>query len=1737
MVVDEYGLPIYKDLFNLEEEEEEDDEYGLPIQKNLLKQETKPPPSRKSYAELMPGNDSAISQLTDFNKKVLGITENIFNTVAGSGAGFGASIADFADMAVDFVVREDKQTWFEDYAENSKAFADKKTKEGAWEDNLDIVGSIKKGNYGEAVSKGVQGVLQNSAQLITIAGAGIMSAGTVNPASVGLLNSAGAITSGAVGTNAPLTLIMASAGGSQYASLDDRTDLSLNQKITSGLFSSAIEGATETLGTLRYLDDIARSVPGADKMVRSTLSRVVKGLIDPKKIAANAGSEFIEEYSAGFLNDLTNSLLGVNDMSIVEVLLNYEQYLNEGAIGALSGTAMSGGAQMAQYNEVVDYNKNLTTRQEKADHLINWLDEGSNFNVNDTAKKAIWKDAVDYSDPSKLLSQFQRTQDIIDQSDLTYDEASEIINKNMEAQIIETSLSDIENQTVEPKNIEETEEESTAVETDTSKINLNTASKSDLLKIEGIGSATADNIITSRTDNPLASEEDLLKIKGIGQSTLGKMDTSQFIFEVEEVEDTTEDITEPDDEDIITTEDEIDVEDMDPGKLAGEVEREKGTGQTRVFESGEAENLLEYYGTDIRDVVDETYDMELEDITENDAEMIAEDINLEEKVREAILIETGFYYSKSDDAIKKTLYKKMKDTGSSEETHGTDQGIEVSTRTEIENIIRNDLSLPLRYGRLKLRNTDAQFDRVFEVVRTRDYSNMEVTSHEVGHFLSKKLDFSTKKFPELIEILKGEGMDTLYPRISWSEEGNSEFFKYYFNYPSVAQMKAPEYYDYVEQVIAQSDIYDAVKNLQGKMSQWNKQDSKARVSGAMSREKLKIPEILSFKDKAVKILIDEDITFKAALKKAGYNLEDIPAYKNPWILKRLYASVNDNVNTMIKEYATSPLGENNGESLVEILNPVFDYIGETNSREFGDFEIYSLAKHAVEREATFLMNDLNEAGTKRAKQIADSLKIVIEDGDTEAMIKALKTAQAHPEQLIEAGMELEDGEYSFRAVGIKLNDLSNTIDELDSDLFNNTLEKLNDYQDNLIDYSVYYDMLSEDAADDIKNAYNFHMPLHRYFGEELVNEGTGMNKRYADLPEVIKAAYGSTRIIQDPVRGLIKDTAYIIRQSKKNNVTVKFMDLLDSKPGYGELAGRIMRVDQKSGNENTINYRVDGELLERTVHPEIYKVLQGLEEETATQLKKMLKFLEVPNRVFKRFAVISPRFWVNNLFRDEGREIVYADNGLQKLKLFSSVVDGVMPAFGLDSNDVDGVFKSMGGARGGWASYLKNMDSPETIAQLKKTQTISYNPLEMMGTAAQATEDTRRKGIFVNKVEELLEGRSLEELSMEQKESILTEAAYHAKGGVLEDYSIKGKWTKEVDRYAIPFAAAGVTGARHLYKKLQKPSTWIAGFAFITLANLALWSINKDKPEYQELPAWKKMLYYNYVRKDGTIVSSPKPFITGYFFGSIPEMIANYAYNKDGEEALKNFSTIFKAGLPNHEMSGILPYLQMSANRTELLGDRKIVPEDEKFLDKQDQYGDYTNESAKLASEILGLGSFGLVNVSPRMIDHFVRGQFTSTGAMINDVINYGAGSQEFMETTMSMIGVYSDPFISSPSMDNLYKEREKYNAIKQNAREQAQLKKPLDKPMVEILEAQRKSYKLNAITSQMSTRRKISKVIDTLDINDNLKEQAKLYLNIENINAARLYYDKSEIQIEKYMSREEWDAIQDLISWVNANY
>lgn len=54
-------------------------------------------------------------------------------------------------------------------------------------------------------------------------------------------------------------------------------------------------------------------------------------------------------------------------------------------------------------------------------------------------------------------------------------------------------------------------------------VNINTADKKELMKLDGIGSKKADNIIEYRTKNKFTSIEDIKKVDGIGDKLFDKI--------------------------------------------------------------------------------------------------------------------------------------------------------------------------------------------------------------------------------------------------------------------------------------------------------------------------------------------------------------------------------------------------------------------------------------------------------------------------------------------------------------------------------------------------------------------------------------------------------------------------------------------------------------------------------------------------------------------------------------------------------------------------------------------------------------------------------------------------------------------------------------------------------------------------------------------------------------------------------------------------------------------------------------------------------------------------------------------------------------------------------------------------------------------------------------------------------------------------------------------------------------
>ena len=199
-----------------------------------------------------------------------------------------------------------------------------------------------------------------------------------------------------------------------------------------------------------------------------------------------------------------------------------------------------------------------------------------------------------------------------------------------------------------------------------------------------------------------------------------------------------------------------------------------------------------------------------------------------------------------------------------------------------------------------------------------------------------------------------------------------------------------------------------------------------------------------------------------------------------------------------------------------------------------------------------------------------------------------------------------------------------------------------------------------------------------------------------------------------------------------------------------------------------------------------------------------------------------------------------------------------------------------------------------------------------------------------------------------------------------------------------------------------------------------------------------------------------------------------------------------------------------------------IVPESEMYLKPEEQYSKWTSEPAKILGSIL--------NISPRKIDHLLRGQLSSLGGSAIELINYVAGAQDFKETMLAILGLYNEPFTSSNSIDQLYKERDKARTTINTFRRQVMQEGRTEYTRKEIEEAYRKKAMYERATSILSDLRKVENIIDKAEVPDEIKNNALKFINIQQINVARKFLGKPVINIKDYMEPDELRQVRSLI-------
>jgi hypothetical protein len=261
------------------------------------------------------------------------------------------------------------------------------------------------------------------------------------------------------------------------------------------------------------------------------------------------------------------------------------------------------------------------------------------------------------------------------------------------------------------------------------------------------------------------------------------------------------------------------------------------------------------------------------------------------------------------------------------------------------------------------------------------------------------------------------------------------------------------------------------------------------------------------------------------------------------------------------------------------------------------------------------------------------------------------------------------------------------------------------------------------------------------------------------------------------------------------------------------------------------------------------------------------------------------------------------------------------------------------------------------------------------------------------------------------------------------DFSRAGIKGREVNRY-IAFFNASVQGLDKLGREATaRPGAMAFRAAIIAAISAMLFMANKDDEKYKETPQYLRDLFW-ILPVGNSIVRIPKPFEFGVIFGTGTERFLRWQIQND-KKAFDGFAKqVFTAFTPDFIFTALQPMIEVMTNYS-MFRDRPIVPQSEQQRPSKLQYGPGTSEVAKLVG--------GLIDVSPRKIDHLLNGYFATAGRQVRDVVDTAITIGEknkpperyATEITPIISAFMVTPFGSPESIQKLYKRQDELQEMK----------------------------------------------------------------------------------------------------------
>lgn len=486
-------------------------------------------------------------------------------------------------------------------------------------------------------------------------------------------------------------------------------------------------------------------------------------------------------------------------------------------------------------------------------------------------------------------------------------------------------------------------------------------------------------------------------------------------------------------------------------------------------------------------------------------------------------------------------------------------------------------------------------------------------------------------------------------------------------------------------------------------------------------------------------------------------------------------------------------------------------------------------------------------------------------------------------------------------------------------------------------------VLSSEQLAQIRAKGKFYVPYDRVLEAA---DPAGAAKFSSGTP--VKMLKGSEREVYDPFDKMVSAAYRVAEFAERNRVHQATVQLRNSNPALAELI-----TEATEAGRDTVRVFYNGEARHFRVPPEIQGALDNLQ---VSGLDLVGRILSMPAALQRAGVTLDPQFALaRNPVRDQFTAAMHAKYGyVPGVDFFR----GLFHTIGKD--ELYNEWLAAGGDNAAMVG-MDRMNAATTLRELRGVRELdSLNPLTLFQKVSELGEKGTRVGVYARARGA---GASPLESAYESKEATVNFGTRAQSAGVRFLNSITA------------FQRPNILSAARFFRAFSEAPgrTAFRATSMITLPSIALWSLNKDNPKYQELPLWRKNLFWH-VQVGERLLEIPKPFEYGVFFGSGPERALDWLYHKDPKAVSAWAQQAFDAFTPPIVPTAIGPALSAAADYNPFTR-RSIVPKSRERLLPEDQAGEYTSEVSKALGRRLGY--------SPSKLDFLASGYFGTLGRRV----------------------------------------------------------------------------------------------------------------------------------------------------------